>query len=155
MIGWAVTVLGQSQEAGTTAPPEVLLPHQAALLVRNADTTQVWYTQCFGFEPIDSIDVPESGLRIRILQRQGFRLELLENETTIHPDSALKLVPQYNGFYGYYKLAFKTTDLDALDRHLRKLGVRYFFSLRKEEEGANAFVIVYDPDGNLVQIVGG
>lgn len=137
-----------------TTPPAVLVPHQAALLVRNADTTQAWYTHCFGFAPVDSITIPESGLRIRILERGGFRLELLENETTVHPDSALNLVPQYNGFYGYYKLTFRTPDLEGLDAHLRALNVRYFFSLRKEETGGNEFLIVYDPDGNLVQIVG-
>lgn len=141
--------------AAPTAPPAVLRPYLMALLVRNADTTQAWYTSRLGFVAVDTVDVPESQLRIRFLEKDGYRLELVENATTIHPDSALRLVPPYNGFYGYSKLCFATPDLDALDRHLRALGTRYFFSVRKEEVGENSFVIVYDPDGNLVQVVEG
>lgn len=141
--------------AAPTAPPAVLRPYLMALLVRNADTTQAWYTSRLGFVAVDTVDVPESQLRIRFLEKDGYRLELVENATTIHPDSALKYVPQYNGFYGFAKLCFKTPDLDALDRHLRALGTRYFFSVRKEEAGENSFVIVYDPDGNLVQVIEG
>lgn len=149
---WPVWAFGQAPENENVRGN--FLPYQMALLVRNADTTQAWYSRCFGFRALDSIDVPESRLRIRVLERNGFRIELLENATTVHPDSALRLVPQYNGFYGYYKLSFQTDDLDALDTHLRALGTQFFFSLRKEEEGANEFLIVYDPDGNLVQVVG-
>lgn len=128
-------------------------PYLLAIIVQHADTSADWYSQRFGFEQVDAVDIEETKLHIRVLEKEGFRLELIQNATSVHPDSALKLVPQYQGFFGYYKLAFAVDDLDKMDAHFRTLGTRYLFAMSKAEDKDYAFFIVYDPDGNLVQVV--
>jgi len=57
---------------------EPVSPYWLALTVADAEASADWYRDHLGFEVIDRMDLPERGVHIRFLKRDGFHLEIVQ-----------------------------------------------------------------------------
>ena len=88
-----------------------LRPSLVAISVQNLDQSVHWYTDTLNFKVQETIDLPESKLRITFLERNNFRLELIELKDSFPirryvPDLTNRALLQ-----GFSKLAFDVDDL--------------------------------------------
>lgn len=100
---------------------------------------------------IDKKDFPAYKLRIALLERNGFRLEVIQIEGAQSP---ARLAPGDNPvrLLGFGKLTFLVSDVDAQARRLKEKGVKFQLEPMKDDKDGSNSCIALDPDGNWIQL---
>lgn len=126
-------------------------PHLMAIFTDNVEITKSWYEDNLGFNMVWSNDIPEHNVKVRILQVDGFNLELLElgnivSKTSILSDSII--------ISGFSKITFLTNAFDSLYTNMTNNQVNvYIDSTKSNSDWANRHFIVFDDNNNLIQII--
>lgn len=131
--------------------PEALRPSLTAISVPKLDESVRWYVDTLGFALVTQSAFPDHHLRLAILERDGFRLELVELEGSQPP---AKLVPGVDNpamIQGFGKVAFTVGDFDAWLARVRRAGVRFQLEPRTSPEDGSRSFIILDNNGNWLQ----
>lgn len=158
MLRWsllaAVAVQAPSAAPAPATRTVSVAPFMTALVVADANASAAWYRDMLDFREVRRFDLPEHGLLIVFLERDGFRLELVQNAKSF---SVNRYVPDYARssalLQGFAKMAFKVNSADSLAADLRGKGVKFVFPLGTDENMRQRHFIVEDRDGNLVQFI--
>jgi len=136
--------------------PFTINPSLVAIQVSNIDSSALWYQNILGFTLVDKKEFTDYNLKIAMLKKNAFEIELVERKNSISRESLLKNYPKESEIQGFSKLTFTTNNIDSADMHLRKNGVKYLFNLQKSNipnKENQKWLIVSDPDGNWIQLV--
>ena len=125
-------------------------PYFNAVIVNAIDSSSVWYQTVFEMRVIKRINDSLQGIRVVIMEATNFLLELIENKSW--PDQKKLLSREQAGarIQGFFKIGFKTTNIDNCLRHLAELRIVPERIYRDSQTGKRNFLI-NDPDGNLIQ----
>lgn len=141
-------------DAEPAASPELLRPYLVALSVPELDAAIRWYEENLAFKVARRLAFPEATLAIAMLERDGFKLELVE----IAGSAPLsKLVPGGDNpamIQGFGKLAFWVRDPDVWAARFKAREVHFQMQPRDDPEDGTRSFIVLDCGGNWVQITG-
>lgn len=124
----------------------------------NIDSSETWYKNNLRFSFKEKKVMPEYGIKVSFLELNGFELELVENKKSISRAKLLSNYPKDSEVQGFAKLTFKVNDIEAADNYLRKMGVKYLVTLRKNNtlnKKNRKWLIIADTDGNWIQLVSG
>ncbi len=135
--------------AGEKTDPE---PFFFALSVADVDASVDWYERLFAFETSRQVDLPERGLRIRLLARPGALLELIESSAAAPLVRHAPAVERRHEVHGVFKFGFLVADLDEMMDTLEREGVPPRGEVIVEPDGTLRSLQVEDPDGNVVQV---
>jgi catechol 2,3-dioxygenase-like lactoylglutathione lyase family enzyme len=129
-------------------------PFLVAAQVSNLDQSIAWYTDFLEFKLTDKKSYAEYGMKIAMLQRDGFQLELVENVRTKPKEEALKKL-EADEITGFAKIAFRSADIRSLYKRLQDKKAEFRVVLRDSNlNDKEHFFIMADPDGNWIQFVG-
>jgi len=132
--------------------PDALRPSLTAISVANLDESVRWYADTLGFTVVTQRAFAGQRLRLAILERDGFRVELVELEGS---QPAAKLLPAGAGnpamIQGFGKLAFTVGDFDAWLARVRRAGVRFQLEPQTNAEDGTRSFIILDNNGNWLQ----
>ncbi len=151
-IGLVATgVLGQapSPEGGEHVDGT---PYFVALSVADAGRSMDWYQRVLGFETVRSVDLEERGIRIRLLQRDGAFLELIESQDSKELTSIDATLNRRFLVQGVFKIGFHVDDLEVAQQRLATLGVDLRGRVIEEEDLGLRSLQIEDPDGNVIQL---
>ncbi|MEE4208382.1 MAG: VOC family protein [Parvularcula sp.] len=126
-------------------------PFAVTLSVPEIAATAAWYETVLGFTPVQTKAYPEFQTELMILERDGFRIELIRDGNA-QPGPFRPDAPGHTGIHGMSQFSFETDDLAALKDQLVEHGVATHFEFENEELGVR-FLFVRDPNGNLVQFL--
>ena len=144
--------LTSGQAAPPRQTPRILRPALVAISVPKLEESVAWYQKNLGFEVTERKEFPTPPLKVAFLQRDGFRMELVELKDSF---SIKRYAPDLDNpamLQGIGKLAFAVDDLDALVTQLTKNGVSLRFDFRKPQDKEKA-VIVFDNAGNWIELM--
>lgn len=154
VLGLLAAPLGAAAPPAAVAPPPppgTLRPSLVAISVPNLAESVRWYVDTLAFKTVKQASFPDYKMSLAILERDGFRLELVELSGSSAPG---KLVPGINNpalIQGMGKLAFTVNDLEAWEARLKSLGVRFQMMPRKDPEDGTRSFIILDNSGNWLQ----
>jgi len=146
---------GQKSAASQSAPQGSLTPRLVAIGVPDVDASVEWYEQELGFKLRDTKAFPEQGVKISLLERDGFLLEIYRRPKMYsHADvrAAMPQISRWDDVEGFQKLAFLVPDVDAVAARLKRDGVK--FAMEMQEASDDIFgksFIVLDNNGNWIQ----
>ena len=129
-------------------------PYIAAMLVPNAEETAKWYEENLGFEIIKEVDYCNQGLKIKIVELNGFQIEIIENEESISPE---KCVSKYDfskpTIQGFMKLSFLVDDIEYLVAKLKEKNVEFTMNLTMLKEIKAKCCLILDLNKNMIQFI--
>jgi ketosteroid isomerase-like protein/catechol 2,3-dioxygenase-like lactoylglutathione lyase family enzyme len=130
--------------------PDAPRPGLFAISVPKLEEAIAWYRDMLEMTLVREIPVPEQTMRIAILEREGFRVELVElagsaARSTLAPKSDNPALIQ-----GFGKIGFTVAELDRWEKALRAKGVRFQLEPRAGADGSRSFIVV-DRHGNWLQ----
>lgn len=118
-----------------------------ALTVRNLDSASAWYADKFGLRT--TMTVPRTnGVAVRVLEGNGLIIELQQR------DRAQALPGDAGDRYGFFKAGIIVADFDRTLAELRAKHAAIAYGPFTGGAGQPPNVIIRDPDGNLVQLIG-
>jgi catechol 2,3-dioxygenase-like lactoylglutathione lyase family enzyme len=131
------------------------------LCVRDIDRSTGFYCNALGFTEIGRmtvdddaserlLDVPGLVLELVYLQRDGFRLELLEYAAPGTVDGA---IPRPMNTVGFTHLSFRVDDPDLLVAAIVAHGGCRLDDRSVSFAGGNRGLMLTDPDGNLLELI--
>ncbi len=126
-------------------------PYLVAISVADREASIGWYVDNLGFRLEDKRDFPEYKLRVAMLERQGFFLELVELAGSVPPDHCVHGIDNPALLRGFGKLSFEVEDAAALAKELKARGVRFQLKPGEDREPGSISFIVLDIDGNWLQ----
>jgi methylmalonyl-CoA/ethylmalonyl-CoA epimerase len=130
--------------------PDTPRPGLIAISVPKLEEAIAWYREMLEMTLVREIPVPDQKMRIAILERDGFRVELVELAGSAAPSV---LVPKSDNpalIQGFGKIGFTVAELDRWEQSLRAKGVRFQLEPRAGADGSRSFIIV-DRHGNWLQ----
>jgi catechol 2,3-dioxygenase-like lactoylglutathione lyase family enzyme len=128
-----------------------LNPYLSGLMARDAKILHSFYTQHFGFTVKDERDMPERGIRFYLLERDGYLLEIIQRNDIFDPKVILDTAKTKSYVRGYFKTGFYVTNIRQWYDTLKQNHV----DIISEDVTRNekyAFILVRDPEGNLIQL---
>ena len=132
--------------------PVASTPFFAALSVADAEASAEWYGEVFGYAIHRSIEVPDRGVRVRLLRSdQGF-LELVEIESA---EPLRERLPDLGGRYqvhGVFKIGVRVVDLSSAIERMEQHGIALRGDVITEEDGSMRSAQIEDPDGTIIQL---
>lgn len=126
-------------------------PYLVAVSVADREASIGWYVDNLGFRLEDKRDFPEHRLRVAMLERRGFFLEIVELAGSVPPDRCVPGIDNPALLRGFGKLSFEVEDAAALAKKLKARGVRFQLEPGEGRELGSLSFIVLDPDGNWLQ----
>ena len=149
IIFWLCTSVCEAQTSETFSPSLL------GIAVKNVDVESAWYTRNLGFSIREKMEFPQyDSLRIFILERNSFRLELIQKKDAF---SIHKFLPDYDTFdsklMGLDKIEFRVDHVDRWFDRLKQVGVKFRTKLMKDEKLREWSFIVEDAEGNFVQLM--
>jgi catechol 2,3-dioxygenase-like lactoylglutathione lyase family enzyme len=146
MLAWCPDCLAQ-------APVASMRPSLVALQVVDLDASTRWYTDNLGFQAKERKTFPDHGLRLAMLVREDFALELVENAKTLRRSQLL--AGKGTDITGFAKITFSVPDVEPMFRRLERQGATFAARLRDSNTTpGDQFFIVLDNEGNWLQFVG-
>ena len=133
--------------------PATFAPALVALSVGDIKASEQWYVRNAGFALKSERAFPEAHLVIAILERDDFRLELVQLDGSAAP---AQLLPGMNParIRGFGKVAFRVRDVDAVAARLRANSVTFQIEPRDDPSDGTRSFIVLDNEGNWIQFTG-
>jgi|SRR6266498_2677051 len=125
-------------------------PYFSAVIVRNIDTSSLWYQSVFGLQVKNRINEPETGFKVIILESSQLVMELIEDKSSLDTKKILNGKPEGTHIQGFFKIGFKVSDVDACINHLKNLKITVERVYTDSSNKRN--FLINDPDGNLVQL---
>ena len=122
-------------------------PYFNAVIVKDIDSSAAWYQSVFEMKVVNRINDTLRGIRVVIMEAENFLLELIENKSW--PDQK-KLLSGDVRIQGFFKIGFKTADIDNCLKYLARLRIipqRIYTDSKTKKRN----FLINDPDGNLVQ----
>ena len=123
-----------------------------ALSVPDARASADWYAHAFGVQLLHEIEPADGAAHILILGSDALLIEIMQLRAAKSPGAAV--IGSRHLTHGIVKIGLYVKDLDAAVAHLRKMNVRFDTDIIEDEKLGMRFVLVKDPDGNLVQLFG-
>lgn len=155
MLAWllavAATAAGGGEDAAAPTEPPIR-PFFFALSVADVESSAAWYRRVLGFRPARSIDLAERGVKIRLLDRDGAFLELVEDATARPPAEVDPALERRFRVHGVFKVGFLVDDLDHIRERLVELDVPLRGDPFTEPDGSMRSLQIEDPDGNVIQL---
>ena len=149
----SAAALFSDKSQATSAQPS-LQPYLIALSVADLDASIQWYSDLLGFREQRRMNLPDYKLRIGFLERDGFRLELIEFKDSV-PLSAIKEkfpgVTDRAKVQGYAKLAFGVPAIEKFAAMLKAKKLEFLRDITREAETGDTWFMITDPDGNVLQ----
>lgn len=112
-----------------------------------------WYEEKLGFHLVRQKDFPDFGTRIGVVQREDFRVELIEQRGAVLPPLARGVPPDHTNVLGISQFAYLCDDLDAMMAELKSKGVEPIWVKRVDHDLGLSFQFIADNNGNLIQFV--
>lgn len=132
--------------------PITMKPYSVTLSVGDIDGMSRWYQNTLEFRPISAKDYPEFKTRLIFLERDGFRIELIEDARSKagpeRPDP-----PRHTAMRGVSQFAFEVDSIEATKQQLDQRGAEFAWDLQHYPDLGVAFLFVRDPEGNLIQFI--
>jgi catechol 2,3-dioxygenase-like lactoylglutathione lyase family enzyme len=146
----SMSALGGPTAWAAATPTSTSLPkaYLVGLSVADIDRSISFYSRHFGFTPVERKAFPDLNMEIAFLERNGFRLELVElanSQARMPPDPANDA-----SMRGLAKLAFAVSDVDGLVTLLKADNVKVVVAPFDDRERGFRGALVRDPDGTLV-----
>jgi catechol 2,3-dioxygenase-like lactoylglutathione lyase family enzyme len=138
-------------QAAPASPAGPLQPRLVAISVADLAESVSWYRDILGFEILQQSSFPANKLSLAILQRDGFRIELVDHQDSVPPHKVVPALDNPALIQGFGKLAFQVEDLDAWSAELKAKGVRFQLEPRENPETGTKSFIVLDNSGNWLQ----
>lgn len=133
---------------------ESMRPALVALQVENLDDAIRWYMTFLEFHQKDRKDFPDHQLKLAILARADFELELVENAKAVKKSEVLS-GRNSTDITGFAKLAFRVDQVGEHFQRLKGKGARFAIELRDSNTKSDErFFVVLDSEGNWLQFVG-
>jgi catechol 2,3-dioxygenase-like lactoylglutathione lyase family enzyme len=129
-----------------------MTPYLAAISVSDLEASARWYEESLGFKALRRIDVPAHRVRIALLERDGFQLELVEHQDSKSPAALVPGIDNPALIQGFGKIAFRVRDIRRWESDLEARGVTFKFPLTESPADHSWSLIVADRDGNWVQL---
>jgi len=149
----AATPLNPPDEAKAETQPAVAAqPFFFALSVSDVERSSRWYQRVLGFEVARTIDLPERGFKIELLQKEGGFLELTENRAARSLKEVDSSIEKRHLVHGVFKIGFVIDELDDAIAKLAALEVPLRGKVITESDGSMRSLQVEDPDGNVLQL---
>lgn len=126
--------------------------HFSALIVKNMDSSLVWYSKVLGFKKINQRDFPDSGLKQANLSRGNALIELIELRTALSPEQLDANYTPKTRLVGFFKIGFLVAEFDKFLDHLEQNNVVFHGKVVLDQASGKRMLIVKDPDGNRIQI---
>lgn len=136
-----------------TAQP-VLRPHLVALSVTDLDAAIRWYCDVLGFREQRRLNLPDYKLRIGFLERDGFRLELIEFKDSVSQGDIRAKFPAVTDrarVQGFVKLAFAVPDIRKFAELLKARKAEFLRDVTRESDTGETWFMIKDMDGNVLQ----
>ena len=121
-----------------------------ALSVPDAQASADWYGRAFGVTLLHEIRPADGAARILILGSDALLVEIMQLRDAKSPGAPV--VDARHLTHGIVKIGLYVRDLDAAVAHLKKMQARFDTEIIEERKLGLRFVLVRDPDGNLVQL---
>lgn len=126
-------------------------PYFSAVIVRNIDTSCLWYQSVLGLKVKNRINEPERGFKIAILESPRLVMELIEDKSALEQKKIIGNKPEGTHVQGFFKIGFKVSSIDVYITHLKMLKISVD-RIYTDPSNKRNFLIT-DPDGNLVQFL--
>ncbi len=138
-----------SQESELSDPE----PFFWAIIVHDMDRSIAWYTKNLGLKVLYNNNYEERGFKQAALQRESLLLELVEINTAVTPEEALKGVPDRTRLTGIYKVGFRVRDFDKWNAEFEKNRASYLgIGVVTDPVSSKRMIVYLDPDSNRVQL---
>jgi catechol 2,3-dioxygenase-like lactoylglutathione lyase family enzyme len=153
---WLVTILlGASLALAAVAraadvPIEPSGRQFFALSVPDARSSADWYERAFGVKLLHEIETPDGAAHILILGTDALLIEIMQLRNARSPGP--KVIGERHLTHGIVKIGLYVGDLDAAVAHLRGMNAKFDTQIVEDRKLDMRFVLVRDPDGNLVQL---
>jgi catechol 2,3-dioxygenase-like lactoylglutathione lyase family enzyme len=121
-----------------------------ALSVADARASADWYRRAFGVAQVHEIKPEDGAAHIIILGTDQLLIEIMQLRDAKSPGAAV--IEARHLTHGIVKVGLYVTDLDAAVKHLRAMGAKFDTQVIEDRKLDMRFVLVRDPDGNLVQL---
>ena len=141
-----------SNIASADAPVRPIL---IGIYAQNYTDSVTWYSRNFQFEIAKEVVNDNANLRIGFLDNGVFELEIY-SDIVPSPD-AVRLDRDRFGMpgEGFVKLSLETTDLQKLAEKLKANDVEFVRNINESDrKPGQSWLMVADPDGNLIQVFG-
>jgi len=121
-----------------------------AISTPDAKGESTWWQQMLGFEVLREGAAPDGRTRFALLRRDGYLLEIVQRAGA---DPASERTDR-SFAHGIFKLGLVVSNLDEVERDLRKRGARFVHGIVQPQGNPYRSLAVLDPDGNTVQLFG-
>ena len=127
--------------------------HHFGISVADLEETVEWYREKLGFEPLYHYELPDFGMRVAFLARDGFRIEVFEvGGSSPLPDHARETSTDL-GIQGLKHVAFAVGNLDEAMAELGGRGVAFATgALEVPDSGGERFAFFRDNNGILIEL---
>lgn len=131
-----------------------LTPRLVGIQVKNLEASMAWYTRNLGFTLKKQMDFKEYKIQMAILEVNNFELELVEHENSFHVKDYAPEVSDKKPAIGFSKLTFDTKAIKKLHQQLKSNGITFTVDLKASNINPKEFfLMVSDPDGNVIQVI--
>ena len=155
VIFGALLTGGHAQELSRDTGKFTLQSVFASISVADLDRALAWYGVNFGFRKVKELKFPPD-VRIGFVENGSLTLELAELKGAI-PFGTVKekiaAIRDRSSLQGLYKIGFFVADLESESERLKENGVKFLYGPSTDEGSGDSWLIVEDPDGNLVQMI--
>lgn len=121
------------------------------LFVNNFDSSLQWYQQKLGFTVAFREDNPQAGAKFAILQRDNYRIEMIEHAKVIRKQKINEQNPGSIGIQGFFKPGFAVADPKSLQKEFEAKGAKIRYPYFTNDKMKFSGFIIEDAEGNLIQ----
>jgi len=129
-----------------------LSPYRAAISVSSVNELSKWYQDVLGFQFSRRMDFEHYGVSVVILEKNGFRLELIEKTGSKFKKERMPELEDISLLRGYMKFGFLVNDIDNAADMLKENGVKIVYDVTDDPEDNLSWMIIEYPDGNIIQL---
>ena len=129
-----------------------LLPYRAAISVSSVNKLSKWYQEVLGFQFSRRMDFEAYGVYIVILEKNGFGLELIEKAESKFKKERIPDLEDVSLLRGFMKVGFLVDNIDHVADSLKEKGVKIVYDVTDDPEDDSSWMIIEDPDGNIIQL---
>ena len=123
-----------------------------AIIVNDIGASISWYSSNFGFKVLNKVESEERGFKQANLNRGDVLIELIELNSSLTPKKLLENQPKKTKIDGFFKFGFRVTEFDKWVDALKKLKVEFYGDVVTDGLSGKRMLLIYDPDGNRIQI---
>ncbi len=126
--------------------------HFTAIIVKDIDSSIVWYSNNLGFKVLDQVNFEDIGLKQANLENRNIKIELIQSNKTLYAEDILKNQPKKTLIAGFFKFGFLVSDFTGMIKQLEINNVNFHGRIVQDENSGKKMVIIKDPDGNRIQL---